>query len=230
MMDETERIHELYRRIQAASAGWPPTTLSRYEGQPFHALIAGMLSAQTREEQTLAAMNALFALADNPHDMLRLSEAQILQAIQPVSYFQNKAKYVLGICRRLVEHDGGSVPRTLDELTQYPGVGWKVAVLTLATAYGIHDDITVDVHVARIGKRLGLVKPDTKQPPKINEELKRQLPRPYWPYWNGLMVQFGREVCKPTYPQCAACLVRDLCPRVGVIQTGPRSYKDSTYK
>jgi endonuclease-3 len=55
------------------------------------------------------------------------------------------------------------------------------------------------------------------------------LPREFWPYWNGLMVQFGREVCNPTYPRCATCIVRDLCPQVGVIKIGPNRYKDAGY-
>jgi endonuclease-3 len=227
-MDETERIREIHDRISEAAKNWPPTTLSYYEGQPFKALIASMLSAQTREEQTFAAMNALFELADTPDAMLQLTDDQIIQAIRPVMYWEKKYQYVKDIAQR-VAANGGVVPRTLDELMEYKGVGWKVAVLTLAVGYGIYDDITVDVHVARIGKRLGLVKPDTKQPPKVNEELKQALPREYWRNWNFLMVAFGREVCKPTYPQCATCLVRDLCPRVGVVQTGSRSFKDASY-
>jgi endonuclease-3 len=228
-MNEQERIRHIYQRIRAAAQEWPPTTLEHFQGQPFKALIAGMLSAQTREEQTLAAARALFALADNPHDMLALSDEQILNAVRPVSYYQNKARYVREICQRLVTHDGGVVPRTLDALMQYRGVGWKVAVLTLEVGYDIHDDITVDVHVNRISKRLGLVSPATTQPQKINEELKAVLPREYWPRWNPLLVLFGREVCKPTYPQCGRCFLRDLCPRVGVIQTGPNSYKNADY-
>jgi endonuclease-3 len=227
-MDESERIREIHDRISEAAKSWPPTTLSYYEGQPFKALIASMLSAQTREEQTFAAMNALFELADKPDAMLRLTDDQIIQAIRPVMYWEKKYQYVKDIAQR-VAANGGVVPRSLDELMEYKGVGWKVAVLTLAVGYSIYDDITVDVHVARIGKRLGLVQPDTKQPPKVNEELKRALPREYWRNWNFLMVAFGREVCKPTYPQCATCLVRDLCPRVGVVQTGPRSFKDAGY-
>lgn len=227
-MDDSARIREIYERISAAAKHWPPTTLSYYKNQPFKALIAAMLSAQTREEQTFLAMNNLFALADNPDDMLKLTDEQIAEAIRPVMYWENKVKYVRDIAQR-VAANGGVVPNTVDELMEYKGVGWKVAVLTLAVGYGRTEDITVDVHVGRIGKRLGLVDPGTKQPPKINEELKRKLPREYWPHWNGLMVQFGREVCKPTYPQCATCLVRDLCPRIGVVQTGPRSFKDAAY-
>lgn len=228
-MSEEARVREIYRRVSQAAENWPTTTLDHYHRQPFKALIAGMLSAQTREEQTLQAAETLFALADNPHDMLKLSDEQILRAVQPVTYYQNKAKFVREICQRLVEVDNGVVPSELDKLTAYRGVGWKVAVLTRQVAFDIHDDITVDVHVNRVGKRLGFVSPQTTQPEKINEALKQVLPREFWARWNPLMVQFGREVCKPTYPQCAACFLYELCPRVGVIQTGPRTYKNAEY-
>lgn len=228
-MSEDERVREIYRRVSEAAHNWPTTTLDHYQHQPFKALIAGMLSAQTREEQTLQAAEALFALADNPYDLLKLSDAQIRQAVRPVTYFENKARYVREIAQRLVEVDNGVVPSELDKLTEYRGVGWKVAVLTRQVAFDIHDDITVDIHVNRIGKRLGLVRPTTKAPERINDELKQILPREFWARWNPLMVQFGRIICQPAYPQCAKCFLYDLCPRVGVIQTGPKTYKNADY-
>ncbi len=228
-MTEAERIDEIYKRLTEAAKNWPTTSLDHFQGQPFKALIAGMLSAQTREEQTLAAANALFAMADNPEDMLKLTDEQILSAVRIVSYYESKAKYVREICERLVEHDGGVVPRTVPELMEYRGVGWKVAVLTLEVGYDIHDDITVDVHVNRISKRLGLIDPKIKQPAKINEALKLVLPREYWGQWNPLMVLFGRAICQPTYPKCATCFLYELCPRINVIQTGPKSYKNAEY-
>jgi endonuclease-3 len=227
-MDEAARIREIYTRIEAAAKDWPPTTLSYYKDQPFKALIASMLSAQTREEQTFIAMNNLFELADNPTDMMKLTDQQIIEAIRPVMYWESKVRYVRDIAGK-VAANGGVVPKTLDELMEYKGVGWKVAVLTLAVGYGIYEDITVDVHVARVGRRLGLVRPETKQPPKINDELKQVLPRDYWPHWNFLMVAFGREVCRPTYPLCASCLVRDLCPQIGVIEIAPGRFKEGDY-
>lgn len=229
MMTEAERIREIYRRVEQAAKNWPTTSLDYFQGRPFRALIAGMLSAQTREEQTLAAARALFALADNPYDMLKLTDAQILQAVRPVSYFQNKAQYVRAICVRLVEVYDGVVPHTLDDLMSFRGVGWKVAVLTREVGFDIHDDITVDIHVNRISKRLGLVSPTVKQPEKINVALKQVLPAEFWAHWNSYMVQFGREVCKPTYPQCATCFLRDLCPRIGVVETAPGRFKNETY-
>lgn len=229
-MTEAQRIQEIYDRLRAAAKEqqWEPTSLSHFTDQPFKALIAGMLSAQTREEDTTTAANALFALADNPQDMARLSAAQIEQAIRPVRYHESKVKYVQDIARQ-VSANGGVVPRTVEELTAYKGVGWKVAVLTLATGYRIYQDITVDVHVGRIGKRLGLVDPSIRQPPKINEALKKILPRAMWPFWNALMVQFGREICQPTYPQCARCPLFDLCPRVEVVEIRPGAYKNAEY-
>jgi endonuclease III len=225
----SEHIDEIYQRISAAAAHWPITTLDHYQGQPFQALITGMLSAQTREEQTLQAAENLFALADNPAAMLKLTDAQILEAVRPVTYFQTKASYVRAICERLIAVDGGVVPQIIEQLMQYRGVGWKVAVLTLEVGFDIHENITVDVHVNRISKRLGLVSPDIKQPEKINAALKDVLPRDYWARWNPLLVLFGRAVCKPTYPQCATCFLNDLCPRVNVVQTGPRTFKNAEY-
>jgi endonuclease III len=228
MMDEDARVREIHDRIEAAAKNWPPTTLSYYKDQPFKALVASMLSAQTREEQTFIAMNNLFALADNPYDMMKLTDEQLIQAIRPVMYWESKVRYVRDIAEK-VAANGGVVPKTLDELMEYKGVGWKVGVLTLAVGYGVYEDITVDVHVARAGRRLGLVRPETKQPPKVNDELKQILPREYWPDWNFLMVAFGREVCRPTYPLCATCIVRDLCPQVGVIEIAPGRYKEGDY-
>ncbi|MFO7321290.1 MAG: endonuclease III [Chloroflexota bacterium] len=220
-MDEQARVREIYQRLQRESANWEPTSLSYFKGEPFKALIAAMLSAQTREEQTTAAANRLFALADNPFDMLKLIDEQIYEAIQNVQYAEPKVGYVRDIAER-VAANGGKVPETVEELVEYRGVGWKVAVLTLAVGYGRTEDITVDVHVARIGKRLGLVNPATKQPPKVNEELKRILPRDMWPHWNALMVQFGRNVCLPTYPRCPKCPLNDLCPKIGVDRVSTR--------
>jgi endonuclease-3 len=189
--------------------------MSYYEGQPFKALVTAMLSAQTREEHTLAASRALFALADTPESMLALTDEQILSAIRPVSYPYAKVGYLRDICARLVAL-GGEVPDSVEALMTMKGVGWKVAVLTLATAYGRTEDITVDVHVLRIAVRMGLLPRATKQPPRANELLKRIIPRDLWAGWNPLMVQFGRAICTPAYPRCKLCPVRDLCPRIGV--------------
>ncbi len=219
--DEQARVREIYERLQRESANWEPTSLSHFRGQPFKALIAAMLSAQTREEQTTQAANALFALADNPFDMVKLTDEQIYEAIKPVQYAEAKLRYVRDIAER-VAANGGKVPETVEELDEYKGVGWKVAVLTLHMGYNRTEDITVDVHVLRIGIRLGLVDPKTKVPEKANSQLKQVLPREAWEHWNALMVMFGRNVCLPTYPRCPKCFLNDLCPKIGVERVSMR--------
>ena len=216
LFGEDPRIRKIYQRIRAAEQqeGWMKPALSHYVNQPFKALIAALLSTRTREEDNLRATRALFALADDAASMAQLPDEAIQAAIEPVTYHERKTHYVKATARR-VAANGGAVPKTVDALTAYPGVGWKVAVLTLEVGHDIHDDITVDVHVARIGKRLGLVKPDTKLPQKINDQLKHILPPDLWRHWNWLMVQFGREVCGGE-PRCPRCPVNDLCPKIGV--------------
>src|SRR5690554_6780773 len=96
-MDEQARVREIYDRLRHESENWEPTSLSHFVGQPFKALIASMLSAQTREEQTTAAANRLFALADNPFDMAKLTDEQIYAAIENVQYAGAKVAYVRDI-------------------------------------------------------------------------------------------------------------------------------------
>ncbi len=213
------RTAEIFRRLnEAASGQWETTAVqeTRDLRDPFRTVISSMLSARTREEDTRRATQNLFALAQTPAQMLRLREEQIASAIRMTTYWENKTRYVRGICRQLVEEHDGEVPRSLDELMALPGVGWKTATLTQWIAFGLAEEICVDVHVARIGKRLGLVNPRTSQPRKISQELMPLIPREIRGPWNPMMVRFGREVCFPTRPNCSGCPLNDICPKIGV--------------
>ncbi len=110
-MDEQTRIREIYDRLihTRDTQKWEPTSLSHFEGQPFKALLAAMLSAQTREENTTAAINNLLALADTPEAMTQLTDEQIRTAISPVMYFEGKVRYVRDIAER-VAANGGDCP------------------------------------------------------------------------------------------------------------------------
>jgi endonuclease III len=215
-MPETERLHIIFERLQAASVGWDETSMHPYNGQPFQALIAAMLSTQTREEQTAAAAEALFAIADSPAKVLKVGEDAVREAIRPVSFYNNKTQYIMNIAHILITQHNGSVPEDLDALMALPGIGYKVAVLVRYVAFGHTDHITVDTHVDRIGKRLGIIAPTVKGTEKVGRALEAVLPPEMYGDWNALMVMFGREVCKARGPKCETCFLRDVCPRVGV--------------
>jgi len=215
-----ERSETVFKRLSdfATKHDWDTTAVqkTRKEKDPFRTLIASMLSARTREEDTQRATDKLFSLANTPQKMLDLTTEQIRKAISSVTYHESKVSYVQGMCKILLEEHDGNVPQDLASLTALPGVGWKTATLTQWIAFGIAEEICVDVHVARIGKRLGFVNPKTSKPQKVSQELMQIIPEKLWGVWNPMMVRFGREVCYPIKPDCKRCPLNDICPKIGV--------------
>ncbi|MEO0565699.1 MAG: endonuclease III [Chloroflexota bacterium] len=215
-MDDSARLQTIFERLQAASVDWDDTSMEPYNRQPFKALIAAMLSTQTREEQTAAASEALFAVADTPAAVMDIGPGAVREAIRPASFYNNKTDYIMGIAEILLRDYDGEVPHDLNDLMALPGIGYKVAVLVRYVAYGYTDHITVDTHVDRIAKRLGIIAPTVKGTEKVGKALEAELPPEMYGDWNALMVMFGREVCRARGPKCDTCFLADLCPRVGV--------------
>ncbi len=187
-------------------------------GNPFHVLIATMLSAQTRDQVTHEASTRLFRVAGTPRAMAALTERRIEMLIYPVSFYRNKAEHVRETCRQLVARHGGKVPETMEALLTLPGVGRKTANLVLIEAHGSDENICVDTHVHRISNRLGWVR--TKTPDETEQALYRAVARRWWPLVNRYLVTWGQNVCRPVYPLCGTCVLADLCPRMGVTRVG----------
>jgi endonuclease III len=183
---------------------------------PFHVLIACLLSLRTKDETTGPAAARLFALADTPEAMLRLTPSQIERAIFPVGFYRTKARVILGVCRDLLARFDGRVPDEIDALLTLKGVGRKTANLVVTQGFG-KPGICVDIHVHRISNRLGYVK--TRNPNETETALRAQLPRRYWIGYNDLLVSFGQNICQPVSPKCSECPVRARCPRVGVTRS-----------
>ena len=209
-------IAEVIRLLRRTRRRWNPTALAVVAdetGDPFRVLIACILSLRTQDTTTGPAAARLFALADGPAAMLRLSPRQIERAIYPVGFYRTKSRAILGICRDLLERFGGRVPDDLDALLTLGGVGRKTANLVVTVGYG-KPGICVDTHVHRISNRLGYVK--TRTPAETETALRAKLPRRYWIGYNDLLVSFGQNVCTPISPHCSECPVRHLCRRTGV--------------
>ena len=184
----------------------------------FRVLIATLLSARTQDATTHAASTRLFRRARTPRSMARLSVEEIERLIYPVSFYRNKARFVKATAEALVVRFGGRVPGTLEELTSLPGVGRKTANLVLILAFKSRQNICVDTHVHRISNRLGWVA--TRQPDETEQALYAFAEPAWWPYINLYLVTWGQNVCRPLYPRCGACVLHDLCPRIGVDKIG----------
>jgi endonuclease-3 len=195
----------------------------RQEEDPFQVLIATLLSARTQDATTLAASTRLFKVARTPRTMAKLTVKQIERLIYPVSFYRHKARHVKATCRILVDRFGGRVPTTMEDLLTLPGVGRKTANLVLILAFKSLKNICVDTHVHRISNRLGWVA--TRTPDETEQSLYQATDERWWPYLNLYLVTWGQNVCRPLYPRCGECVIRELCPQIGVVEvskTEPR--------
>ena len=216
MVSSKINIHKIVRtlRREVKTLKEPSVTMvGRVWKSPFLVLISCILSLRTKDETTLPASERLFRLADNPHDMLKFSAAEIEKIIYPVGFYKTKARNILGICRDIIEKFQGQVPDDLEVLLTMKGVGRKTANLVLTEGFG-KLGICVDTHVHRISNRMGYVK--TKTPEETEMVLRGKLPKKYWIEYNTLLVMWGQNVCKPVSPYCSKCPMNQICPKVDV--------------
>ena len=182
------------------------------EGQPtpFRTLVGCLISQRARDEQTAKICASLFAVADSPEAILRLSPARLRSILFGSGFYRTKARHLRAICEKVVER---GVPSTRDGLMELPGIGPKCANLVMARCHGA-PHIAVDTHVHRISNRLGWVR--TKTPEQTERALTPRVPTLWRRRVNALLVSHGQLVCKPIRPLCAGCCVRALCPKKGV--------------
>ncbi len=209
-------IHSAIRVLRRQVPKWetPIVTLmaETYES-PFRVLISCILSLRTQDATTAKASHRLFAIADSPSTMIKLSVRKLEKIIYPVGFYKTKARNILDICRTLIDQYRGQVPDEIDELLKLKGVGRKTANLVVTLGYK-KPGICVDTHVHRISNRWGYIK--TATPEKTEVALRAKLPKQYWIEYNDLLVSFGQHLCRPISPLCSACPVRKYCAQIGV--------------
>jgi endonuclease-3 len=211
-LQEWEKLLGLIER-EAERREAPVLTLKGFLNEPFQHLVFAILSARTRDEQTVKAARNLFKLADTPEKLAKLSEQEIASLISHAGFYRNKARNLKAMAEILVREYGSKVPDSFEELTKLPGVGRKTANVVLAHAFH-KETIAVDTHVHRIANRLGLVQ--TKKPEETENELKKAIPKRIWRRVNSAFVAFGQTVCKPLKPLCPQCPIEKICPKIGV--------------
>jgi endonuclease-3 len=209
------QIPAVIRILEREIQNWPtPTVILEGEKKnPFRVLISCLISLRTRDEVTDSASNRLFALADTPKKILKLSRKVIEKAIYPAAFFRVKAKNIQAICQELEDSHKGSVPDTIDELLKLKGVGRKTANLTLILGFD-QMGICVDTHVHRICNRWGYL--TTKTADDTEMELRKKLNKKYWKKLNHQLVGLGQNICKPISPKCDDCKLTRYCQKVDV--------------
>ena len=190
------------------------TEYSELRHDPFEVLISTILSLRTKDQTTAKASEKLFALADNPADMIKLTVQEVEKAIYPVGFYKTKANTVLDTCKLLLKKYNGTVPDDLDELLTIKGVGRKTANLVMTLGYN-KPGLCIDTHCHRFPNRLGWIK--TKNAEETEFLLRKLLPQKYWKVFNDYIVAYGQNVCLPVSPRCSICRIKPYCKRIGVM-------------
>ena len=198
-------VETFYRRLAAANPA-PRSALSYVD--PYTLLVAVVLSAQATDVGVNKVTGPLFAVADTPEKMVALGESRVREHIRTIGLYRTKAKNVVALSRKLIAEYGGEVPNDRAALVTLPGVGRKTANVVLNIVFGA-PTIAVDTHIFRVSNRTGLA--PGKDVHAVEDALVRRTP-PRWArnahHW---LILHGRHVCKARKPDCAVCVVADLC-------------------
>ncbi len=189
---------------------YPDTTISLDFSSRLELLIAVMLSAQCTDERVNKVTAELFSKYDGVADYAAAEQDELAEDISSITYYNNKAKYIRSACADIVEKHDGEVPDTMDELTDLMGVGRKTANVVLQHGHQIVEGIVVDTHVQRISRRLAIT--EQARPEAIEQDLMGVVPEADWQWYTHLMITHGRETCTAINPDCADCLLEDICP------------------
>jgi len=176
--------------------------------RPFRILIATILSARTKDENTTKAADKLFKLYGTPQKLAKAKVKDVEKVIKSVGFYHVKSKRIIEVANLILSKYNGKVPADIDKLVDMPGVGRKTANCVLVYAFE-KPAIPVDTHVHRISNRLGLV--DTKTPEETEMALRGKIPKKYWLDINNTFVMYGQNICKPISPMCDVCKIRKTC-------------------
>ncbi len=198
------------RAVEALKKEYPDAVCSLVAGDPFQLLVATRLSAQCTDARVNLVTPALFEKYPTTKAFAQADVSDVEDLIHSCGFFRSKAKDIIGAAQGVLERFDGRVPDTIEELTTLPGVGRKTANLIVGDVYG-KPAVVADTHLIRISNRLGLV--ETKDPKKVELELKKLLPPDESNDFCHRMVLHGRAVCISRRAHCDVCCMNDFCKK-----------------
>jgi endonuclease-3 len=206
-MTRQRRACEVMRRLGEL---YPKAHIALDYDDPWHLLVAVILSAQTTDVGVNRVTPKLFARFPGPVDLADADVAEVEGIVRPTGFYHNKTKSIMAAARMVVAEFDGRVPDTMDDLMRLPGVARKTANIVVSNAYGKVEGIAVDTHVFRLSHRLGLT--EEHDPDKVERDLCALLPKDQWFHVNYRFIDHGRAVCTAKRPACGACALSDICP------------------
>jgi len=188
-----------------------------YSTNEFNFAVAVILSAQATDKKVNEVTPELFRVAPTPEKMLMLGMDGLKKHICVLSFFNNKAKSIMGLAAQLAgtgtNGDDYKFPKKYhnrDSLMKLPGIGQKTANVIMNVLWGA-PNIGVDTHVFRNAHRYGLVGADDNTPEKVEAKLLQIIPKKYHAMANHVMVLHGRYTCRALRPKCDQCPLNAIC-------------------
>ncbi|MFC6753959.1 endonuclease III [Halorubrum tibetense] len=203
----SEQVTEVLDRLYEE---YPDSTISLNYSTRLELLIAVILSAQCTDERVNSVCAELFETYQTPEEYANAPQEELAEAINSITYYNNKAKYIRSACADIAEEHDGEVPDTMSELTDLAGVGRKTANVVLQHGHNVVEGIVVDTHVQRITRRLGIT--EEERPERIESDLVDIVPEDDWQQFTHLMIDHGRATCTAINPDCTDCVLADVCP------------------
>jgi endonuclease-3 len=206
-----ERTAEIAARLQRID---PTPRIALDFTSPFELLVATVLAAQCTDVRVNMVTPVLFRRFPTPRDLAGAATEEVEELVRTTGFYRNKAKAIRALAQVLAMEHGGEVPPRMEALRELPGVGRKTANVILGNAFGLNEGIVVDTHVHRLSRRLGLTAHE--DPEKIELDLIELVPREAWTLFALLLINHGRRTCKARKPECAVCVLADICPSAEV--------------
>ncbi len=195
--------------LDALRQTYPNVVCALHHRNAFELTIATILSAQTTDVGVNKVTPELFRLFPTPKALAEAPTPEVEQLIKTTGFFRSKAKNIQGAAAVLVERFHSEVPKTIDEMTELPGVARKTANVVLGSWYGIPSGVVVDTHVLRLSRRLELT--TQTDPVKVEQDLQKVIPQDRWIQFSHELIHHGRQVCIARNPKCADCSLEHLC-------------------
>ena len=206
-MKNSKDIHAI---VQALKDLYPDGICSLQYQKDYELLFATRLSAQCTDERVNQVTPALFARFPTLEALAEAEPADVEPYIHSCGFFRAKARDIVRASQMLLRDYGGKVPGTMEELLKLPGVGRKTANLMLGDVFHVPGVVVADTHCIRITGLLGLTD-GSKDPGKVEQQLRRVLPPEESNDFCHRLVLHGRAVCIARRPQCEGCTLRPWC-------------------